>query len=118
MDRKSDKINRVRINNRKSRSFDEHAFANVKSNALPKQVEVTCQDLLPEEEMGNVRSILRKQKTENKEFKRITFASLANGNHLVDVVNVKSYRSLNKMNTFKKKRPERCKCLDELCNIL
>jgi hypothetical protein len=38
MDRKSDKINRVRINNRKSRSFDEHAFANVKSNALPKQV--------------------------------------------------------------------------------
>ncbi len=118
MDWKSDKINRVRINPRLSRSFDELGFINTKLNALPKQAEVTCQDLLPGEEMGNVRSILKRHKTPNKEFKKISFADLSNVHHLVDVVNVKSYRSLNKMNTYKKQKPDRCKCLYELCNIL
>jgi hypothetical protein len=118
MDWKRDIIIRAKIKPRLSKSLDELGFINTKLNALPKQAEVTCQDLLPGEEIGNVRSILKKHQTHNKEFKKISFADLANGNPLVDVVNVKSYRSFNKMNTFKKQKPDRCKCLYELCNIL
>lgn len=118
MDWKIDIIHKAKIKPRLSRSLDELGFINSKLYAIKKQAEVTSQDLLPEYEMGNVRSILRKNRTPNKEFKKISFADLSNGNNLVNVVNVKSYRNLNKLNTYRKNKQSSCKCLTELCYIL
>jgi hypothetical protein len=94
----------------------------IKQNANSKAVEVTTQELIKSEETQcNVRSILRKNHTPNKDFKKISFADKAPGmqKDLVDIVNVKSFKYLNKLNTFKKSRDSqrRCKCFCDICTF-
>lgn len=110
------------IKPRLSKSLNEMDIIAIRQNANSKAVEVTTQELIKSEEtLCNVRSILRKNPTTNKDFKKISFADKAPGaqKDLVDIVNVKSFRYLNKLNTFKKSRDnqKKCKCFCDICTF-
>lgn len=94
----------------------------LKQQTLPvtKPNEATNVELITSEDNPNLRSILKKSR-ELPKLKKISFADRAGPTKdLVDVVNVKSFRYLNKLNTFHTsdlKKSKKCKCKCNFCNF-